>query len=57
MEEEINQSENINPNEISSFRRASFLSKKEGDNEDFSFMRKKVRVNIVDKDVREYSLE
>jgi hypothetical protein len=40
------------------FKRASFVSKKDKrESEDFSFMKKRVRVNVVDKSVQEYCLE
>lgn len=42
----------------SGFKRASIIGKKEKRNsEDFSFMKKRVRVNVVDKNVQEYHLE
>ena len=47
-----------------SFKKASFLKKKDGDKSyisgsggDFSFMKRKVRVNMVINDVKEYTLE
>lgn len=39
----------------SSFRRASFLNKNESN--DFGFIKKRVRVNNVDKEINEYALE
>lgn len=46
---------NLNQNEGEvSFKRASLVGKK-GES-DFSFLKKRVRVNIVDKEVKEYSL-
>lgn len=41
---------------LQGFKRASNLNGKR-DSADFSFMRRRVRVNTVDKDVKEYSLE
>ena len=38
-----------------SFKRASMVGKK-GENKDFSFLKKRVRVNMVEKEVKEYSL-
>ena len=46
--------------EMVGFRRASNFGNKmpdKGDNQDFSFMKKRVRVNVVDKNVQEYPLE
>ena len=39
-----------------SFKRASLMGRKGGENNDYSFMKKRVRVNIVDKEVKEYVL-
>ena len=53
MEDECNDL-NITDPEVS-FKRASLVGKK-GENHDFSFMKKRVRVNMVDKEVKEYQL-
>jgi hypothetical protein len=60
MEDLSNDNQNLDPNnDISiNFKRASFYKKKEGEKfGDYSFMKRKVRVNTVNNDVKEYSLD
>lgn len=54
-DEDMKDEEVINANE-NQFKRASYISKPDM-GEDFGFMKKRVRLNTVEKDVKEYTLE